>query len=60
MAELKATVVIEKVIHDVLKETIQKIADEHKIMIEDISVSWAMGMSDSGIIVEISERSFSR
>jgi len=39
MAELK--VVIDKVlIHDALKEAIQKIATDHGLMITDIDIGW--------------------
>ena len=41
MAELKATIAIEKVlIHEALKDAIQKIATDHGIMITDVNVDW--------------------
>ena len=42
MAEVgKLTVAVEKVvIHDVLKQAIQSIADEHGLTIESINVDW--------------------
>lgn len=40
MAEITVPIVIEETLHKSIKELVQHIADEHKILVTDIGIEW--------------------
>lgn len=53
MANAEISVAVERVIHDVLREVVQNISDQHGVRVNDVSFDWSITIGDGSTVLKV-------
>lgn len=60
MAELKAKVSVEKLLHNIMKKTVQKFEDDFGVRVTDVSFQWRDAMGCPATVTQVDVRTTTR